>query len=194
MNFQFEKRILRILLISGLILLPISLGGRNYKKWVIIFLLNSYANSFIAPILAKKNYLKYPVRFFSKFYQSSIIYDYFLCSLVSVWYCRISHQDKWPKAFLKVWLLALPQAIVEMWLEKNTSLIKYNKGWTWIHSLLTITVAKLSVRNLIPLINLYDEKIKAETTKKFSKETNTDKDNMPLNRKLKSLKETIKVY
>lgn len=164
MNFQFEKRILRFLLIFGLILLPISLGGRNYKKWVIIFLLNSYANSFIAPILAKKNYLKYPVRFLAKFYQSSIIYDYFLCSLVSVWYCRISHQDKWPKAFLKVWMLSLPQAIVEMWLEKNTSLIKYNKGWTWLHSLFTITVAKLSVRNLIPLINLFDEKIKDDTT------------------------------
>ncbi|WP_396126177.1 CBO0543 family protein [Anaerobacillus sp. CMMVII] len=157
---QFEKKLLYILLLFGLISIPFSLRGKNYKNWVIIFLLNSYSNTFVAPILAEKKFLLYPVRLLPKIYKSSIIYDYCLCSLVSVWYCRSTKSDHWLNSFLKVWLFSIPQAIVEKWLEKHTQLIKYNKGWTWIHSLLTITTAKLAVRSLLPLMNWMDENSK----------------------------------
>jgi hypothetical protein len=156
LNQNFENKLLKSLLLFGIIALPFSLMGKNYKNWIITFLFNSYSNSFIAPILAKKNYLKYPVRIFPKYYQSSIIYDYLLCSLVSVWYCRVSQRDNWIKSFLKVWFFSFPQAFVERWLEKNTQLIKYNKGWTWIHSLLTITIAKLTVRSTLSLLRMKD--------------------------------------
>jgi hypothetical protein len=156
---RFEKNFLKLLIIFGLISIPFSIQGKNYKNWLMVFLFNGYCNSFVAPILAKKNYLQYPVRILPKFYKSSIIYDYCLCSLVSVWYCRSTKNDNWIKAFFKVWLFSLPQAIVEKWLEKHTQLIKYKKGWTWVHSLVTISTAKLVIRSILFLTNWLDKKI-----------------------------------
>lgn len=146
---QFENRFLKFLTLFALIAIPISIIGKDYRKWLLSFLLNSYANIFIAPILAKKGILKYPTRLLSSFYKSSIIYDYFICSLITVWYCRITLKTNWKSALSKVWLFAIPQSGIEYWLEKNTQLIKYSKGWTWIHSLITIAIAKFSIRLLL---------------------------------------------
>lgn len=161
----FEKKLLKYLLILGLILTPLTLVGKDYKKWLIAFLLNSYSNTFAAPILVKKGFLRYPIRYLTKYYKSSIIYDYLLCSLVTVWYCRASDGDNWKKAFSKVWIFVLPQVIVEFWLEKKTNLIKYNKGWYWLYSLVTIATAKLSVRTIVSLMDKYDQKNVEETHK-----------------------------
>ncbi|RXJ04386.1 hypothetical protein DS745_03100 [Anaerobacillus alkaliphilus] len=159
MGHRFGKKILKWLLLFGLIASPISLLGRSYKNWVILFLLNSYVNFFIAPILAKKKVLRYPVRFLPKYYKSSIIYDYCLCSLVTVWYCRLTNQDSFKQLVLKVWLFSIPQALMERWLERHTQLIKYSKGWNWIYSLLTITSAKLVLRCFLIFLDRTDKKM-----------------------------------
>lgn len=153
----FEKKILNSSLIIGLLLAPIIFFGKDYRKWIFAFLINSYANTFIAPILAYKHYLKYPVRFFPSIYKSSILYDYLICSLITSVYCKASFNDNFYKAFAKVWLFATPQALLERWFEKNTDLIKYSKGWTWIHSLITIALAKFSIRSIIHLCETKDK-------------------------------------
>lgn len=160
----FEKKLLKVLLLIGIILTPLSLLGKDYKKWMIAYLLNSYANTFVAPALAKKGFLRYPVRFSPKVYKSSVIYDYCLCSLVTVWYCRSSMKDNWKKAFWKVWLFVLPQVFAETWLEKNSQLIKYNKGWKKIHSLVTIAVAKLSIRCFLSFLDKFERRKQDEWT------------------------------
>ncbi|OLO27030.1 hypothetical protein BTR23_21080 [Alkalihalophilus pseudofirmus] len=164
---EFEKNVLRFLLTFGLIAVPISIIGKDYRKWMKAFLLNGYANTFVAPLLERIGFLKYPVRILPKVYQSSILYDYCLCSLVTTWYCRMSLKDNWKIALIKVWFFALPQAIAEWWLEKNTQLIKYNKGWTWVHSLMTIAIAKYMVRSSLVAMDFYDiKKLKQNNIKK----------------------------
>ncbi|UTR11991.1 hypothetical protein MM300_06765 [Evansella sp. LMS18] len=160
----FEKKLLKILLFIGIIMTPFSLFGKEYKKWIIAYLLNAYANTFIAPAAAEKGFLNYPVRFVPKVYKSSIIYDYCLCSLVTVWYCRSSMKDNWKTSFWKVWLFVLPQVFAETWLEKNTQLIKYNKGWTSIHSLVTIAAAKLSIRYFLTFLEKFEGRKQKEWT------------------------------
>ncbi|MCD8509917.1 MAG: hypothetical protein LRY73_08660 [Bacillus sp. (in: Bacteria)] len=157
MNHRFEKRALWVLLITGIVLLPFSLSGKNYKKWLIAFLLNAYNNTFVAPVLAHKNYLSYPVRFLPRIYKSSIIYDYCLCSLVTVWYCKSTLGDNWIKALVKVWWFVIPQVVAEGWLEKNTKLIKYGHGWNWVTSLVTIASAKYAIRAFLVLMDKYEE-------------------------------------
>ncbi len=76
-----------------------------------------------------------------------------------MWYVTATQKGNPITIFLKVWLFALPQALVERWLEKHTSLIKYRKGWTWVHSLVTIATAKLLIRGAISFFN-YLQKLK----------------------------------
>lgn len=159
MNNRFEIRALWVLLIIGIVLTPLSIKGKNYKKWLIAFFLNAYNNTFIASAIAKKGYLSYPVRFLPNLYTSSVIYDFLLCSLVTVWYCRSTVGDNWKKALAKVWLFVIPQVVTEALLEKNTKLIKYAKGWNWLTSLVTIAVAKLGIRTFLVMLDSYDEKL-----------------------------------
>ena len=156
-----EKNILKILVGLVLVITPISIIGKEYRKWLLCFFLNSYANTFVAPALASKGFLKYPVRLFPSIFKSSIIYDYFLCSTITIWYCRTTLKDNWIRAFWKVWLFAMPQAILEVFFERNTKLIKYGKGWTGIHSLITIAAAKFTIRTTVKLMDIADSKNKA---------------------------------
>lgn len=155
---QTEKKTLKVLVLILVVFTPVSMIGRDYRKWLLSFLLNSYANIFIAPILAAKGYLKYPTRLLPSIYKSSIIYDYFCCSLITSWFCRATIKDNWKIALWKVWLFAIPQAGLEYWLEKNTQLIKYKRGWTWVHSLITIAMAKYFIRTLIIGMDKYDKR------------------------------------
>nr|WP_139189523.1 CBO0543 family protein [Evansella caseinilytica] len=156
-----ERKILKVLIIIGLILTPLSFIGKNFKNWMIVFLLNSYANIFSAPVLQKKGYLRYPTRLLPKYYQSSIIYDYCLCSLMTLWLCRTTANDTWKgwkKLVLKIISFIIPQVIFESWLERNTKLVSYKKGWTWLHSFITMFTLKFSIRNLIYLLDKWSGK------------------------------------
>lgn len=161
---KFEKNILKYLVYLVIVITPLSLIGKDYRKWLISFLLNSYANTFVAPSLASKGYLKYPVRLFPSIYKSSIIYDYFLCSTVTIWFCRATMKDNWKVAFLKVWLFATPQALVEYFLERRTKLIDYGKGWNILHSLVTIASAKFMIRAVLIAFDFIDSKYKSSST------------------------------
>ncbi|UCZ54970.1 hypothetical protein LGQ02_09710 [Bacillus shivajii] len=154
-----ENKIIKLAIVLIIIIFPFSFIGKHYRKWIIAFLLNSYSNTFIAPVLAAKDILKYPVRLLPSIYQSSIIYDYFLCSLFTVWYCRASLKDHWKVALVKVIFFALPQVLLEVGLEKNTKLIKYSKGWTGYHSFVTIALAKYTIRMILLIMDRVDKRL-----------------------------------
>nr|WP_129080377.1 hypothetical protein [Anaerobacillus alkaliphilus] len=73
-------------------------------------------------------------------------------------------KDNWKTAFWKVWLFALPQAIVELFFERQTKLIKYGKGWTGLHSLITIASAKYMIRAIILILDRFDGENPKRTT------------------------------
>ncbi|MGO4886321.1 CBO0543 family protein [Anaerobacillus sp. MEB173] len=156
MFYTFEKKVLNRLVALCIIIIPLTMAGRNYRKWMLSFLLNSYSNIFVAPFLAKKGYLKYPVRLLPSIYKSSIIYDYIFCSLFSTWFYRATYQDHWKTILRKAWLFILPQVLTEIWMERNTNLIRYRNGWTWFHSLITITFAKYFFRLILYIMDQND--------------------------------------
>ncbi|OIJ11475.1 hypothetical protein BKP37_15665 [Anaerobacillus alkalilacustris] len=155
---KLEKNILYTLICLVVLITPLSIIGKDYRKWLLTFFINSYVNIFVASALASKGYLKYPVRLLPTFYKSSIIYDYFLCSTLTTLFCRTTIKDNWKRALWKVWLFALPQGLLEGVLERKTKLIKYGKGWTVFHSLLTISSAKLTIRSVMVLLDIIDQK------------------------------------
>ena len=73
-----QKKLLRIILGVGLLLIPFAFKREKLKDWLLIFFLKGYISSFLDQIIVKKKQISYPVRFMSKYFDSSILFDYLL--------------------------------------------------------------------------------------------------------------------
>ncbi|ARK32669.1 CBO0543 family protein [Halalkalibacter krulwichiae] len=122
------------------------------KDWLIVFFLVGIVSGNIDKWLTRKGILQYPVRTFPRFLQTSFLFDYLLCPLLNVLYNQITFKDKPKLALLKLFLFITPMTVFELFLEKNTNLIKWKKGWTFYHTYISTFTKYFSVRLLMGLI------------------------------------------
>lgn len=144
-----DKKILKFLWISGLVLLFPTLLTKSIKEQLIVYLLSSYFNTPLDNYLVSKNRLEYPVGLKNerKFTKGSFLYDSILCPLLTVWYYQSTQKTKKLSGILfKTFLFTTPQVILEASLERFTRTIKYKKGWKWYHSFIGIFLIKLFIR------------------------------------------------
>ncbi|WP_134702030.1 CBO0543 family protein [Ammoniphilus sp. YIM 78166] len=146
-----DKDILKLFLIIGMACLPTVVRKPPAKYFVTIFMINSVFNYFLDNYLVKKGYLKYPVKLIPGI-KHSALYDHLICPLVSVWVCQATYASKLKGILFKSFLFAVPQAGFEVLAERKTNLIKFQNGWTGIHSFLTVILAKLSLRAFLEVL------------------------------------------
>ena len=127
-----QKKLLRIVLGVGLLLIPFAFKREKLKDWLLIFFLKGYISSFLDQIIVKKKHISYPVRFMSKYFDSSILFDYLLFPLLCVFYNRTSEKSNLHSIFLQSFIYSTPMTVLEVILEKKTNLIRYKKNWNWL--------------------------------------------------------------
>ena len=147
-----QKKLLRIILGVGLLLIPFAFKREKLKDWLLIFFLKGYISSFLDQIIVKKKRISYPVRFMSKYFDSSLLFDYLLFPLLCVFYNRTSEKSNLHSIFLQSFIYTTPMTVLEVILEKKTRLIKYNKDWNWLITYSTLVVTFLFVRSFIAII------------------------------------------
>ena len=147
-----QKKLLRIVLGVGLLLIPFAFKREKLKDWLLIFFLKGYISSFLDQIIVKKKHVSYPVRFMSKYFDSSILFDYLLFPLLCVFYNRTSEKSNLNSIFLQSFIYSTPMTVLEVILEKKTNLIRYNKNWNWLITYSTLVVTFLFVRGFIAII------------------------------------------
>lgn len=147
-----EHKILRISLLVGIGLMPILFRKPGIKKWSIIYVANAVASHILDSYFVRIGKLKYPIRLFPKKFRIHVVYDYFICPLISVLYCQTSYDSKFLSSVAQGFLFAVPQVTLEYLAEKRSKLIKYSKGWTWVHSYFGIVGVKLAFRGLTELM------------------------------------------
>lgn len=152
MGRTFEKNVLRFLFVFGLISFFNLVRKPPVKDSLIIFFLKSYIASLLDTLTVKKGYVKYPVNLFKTF-NISVLFSYLLFPITCVYYNQITKNSNIFGVILKVIYFSVPMTLVETWLEKNTKLIKYKKGWDWKHSFASISGTFLIVRLLMYVIN-----------------------------------------
>ena len=147
-----QKKLLRIILGVGLLLIPFAFKREKLKDWLLIFFLKGYISSFLDQIIVKKKHISYPVRFMSKYFDSSILFDYLLFPILCVFYNRTSEKSNLHSIFLQSFIYSTPMTVLEVILEKKTNLIRYNKKWNWLITYSTLVVTFLFVRGFIAII------------------------------------------
>ncbi|TLS35061.1 CBO0543 family protein [Pseudalkalibacillus caeni] len=140
-----ERLILRGLLLFGLTATAFLIRRPPTKDWVLVFFLKGVISSFIGMYVVSKKWLKYPVRLAPKSFHSSLLFDYLLFPLACVAYNQTSYRSKFPGMIFQAVLYTTPMTLFEVWLEKNTQLIKYIK-WSWFHTFTSLFVTFVSVR------------------------------------------------
>ena len=151
-----QKKLLRIILGVGLLLIPFAFKREKLKDWLLIFFLKGYISSFLDQIIVKKKHISYPVRFMSKYFDSSILFDYLLFPILCVFYNRTSEKSNLHSIFLQSFIYSTPMTVLEVILEKKTNLIRYNKKWNWLITYSTLVVTFLFVRGFIAIIRKFN--------------------------------------
>ncbi|AMX83329.1 hypothetical protein GS3922_06335 [Geobacillus subterraneus] len=144
------------LLVVGIILLFFSLRTPPIKDKILVFLLKAYFSSFFGVIVVEAKLLEYPVRFLGKYFEASILFEYFLYPTVCVYFYQTSYHSRLPGIIVQCALYAGVLTVVEVFYEKYTDLIEYHR-WTWMYSFLTIFVLSFSVRMLMKLIHRWGQ-------------------------------------
>ena len=151
-----QKKLLRIILGVGLLLIPFAFKREKLKDWLLIFFLKGYIASFLDQIIVKKKRISYPVRFMSKYFDSSLLFDYLLFPLLCVFYNRTSEKSNLHSIFLQSFIYTTPMTVLEVILEKKTNLIRYKKNWNWLITYLTLVTTFLFVRGFIVIIRKFN--------------------------------------
>ncbi|MGG4488049.1 CBO0543 family protein [Metabacillus idriensis] len=152
MGKKFEKKVLKFLLSFGILALIVLLKKPPVKDWLIIFLVKSYFSSLVDNFLVKMGYISYPANLFKKYFNISVIFDYLIFPITCVFYNQLTLHSSIRGISAKVLLFSVPMTLVEDWLEKNTQLIKYHKGWNSKISFLSITFTFLFARLFIGFV------------------------------------------
>ena len=153
---SMQKKLLRIILGVGLLLIPFAFKREKLKDWLLIFFLKGYISSFLDQIIVKKKQISYPVRFMSKYFDSSLLFDYLLFPLLCVFYNRTSEKSNLHSIFLQSFIYTTPITVLEVILEKKTNLIRYKKNWNWLITYSTLVVTFLFVRGFIVIIRKFN--------------------------------------
>ncbi|AGT32415.1 hypothetical protein M493_10770 [Geobacillus genomosp. 3] len=142
-----ERFVLWLLVAVGVGLLLLSFRFLPARDVWVSFLLNAYAASFFGSIVAGAGLLEYPVRFFAAYTDNSVIFEYLLYPVVSVYVYATSRRARWPGAAAQCAGYAAALTALEVVFERYTDLIEY-RAWKWEYSLVTMFLLTLAVRLL----------------------------------------------
>ncbi|WP_100406653.1 CBO0543 family protein [Bacillus solitudinis] len=151
MKQTFEKNILRLLLIFGVIACANLIRKPPAKDWMIVFLFKGFLSSILDKLLVRGGYIKYPVQL-AKCCDISYIFDYLLFPITCVYYNQVTKTSNIFGILTKTLCFSIPMSIIEHFLEKRTDLISFNKGWNSFISFLSMTITFLISRAFIAII------------------------------------------
>ncbi|WP_071393333.1 CBO0543 family protein [Bacillus tuaregi] len=154
MSRKSEVFLLRALFIFGFILFVPLVRRKPVKdmnEWLLVFFIKSYISTFVDTILNKKGYVRYPVNLVHHF-NTSVLFNYLLFPIACVYYNQLTKHSSLVGILIKVFFISFPMSIIEDWLEKNTQLVKYSRGWSSKVSFYTLTLTFWLVRGLMALI------------------------------------------
>jgi hypothetical protein len=152
MDEAMDRIILWALLIIGMVLLFFSLRKPLIKDTLLVFLLKAYFSTFFGVIIVKENLIEYPVRFLGQYFETSILFEYFLYPIDCVYFYLTSYRSSLLGIIVQCALYTSALTILEVLCVKYTNLIKYHT-WTWMYSFITLFLLSFSVRMLMQLIN-----------------------------------------
>ncbi|MCY9668359.1 hypothetical protein M5X11_26130 [Paenibacillus alginolyticus] len=146
-----EKILLRILFVSSLAAAPFVLKRNNLLMYLTVFFAKCVLSSTIDSYFIKKGNISYPVRPFTKIFDSNILYDLLFYPLLSVIWVRWSYQSKPRELITKSLFFSVPMTLLQWFLERKTDLFRW-KSWTALHTFISINSTLFMIRGFVGLL------------------------------------------
>jgi hypothetical protein len=158
---KLDKIVLYCTLIVTLCSLPfLVLRKPPIKDWLIVYLFNAATNGVIDIFLTTFKIVRYPVRFFPKIFSANLLFDYLVYPSLTILYNQMTEKDKPIAIFYKLLYFTVPMFFIEYWAVRKTNLIKWNKGWKWYHTFISVTIKSLLTRCVIGIVRIVEQKQK----------------------------------
>jgi hypothetical protein len=158
MNRKESQSLLFLVTVISLFLLPFAIIKRPFKDWLIVYLVSFIGNSFADRYLVSKGYLKYDVRPFRRKFKIHLPFDYVMYPLLLLYYNQWTLNSKPSGLFFKLFPFIIPQTIIETIAERKTHLITWRRGWTWVHSFISLLIKFLLCRMMIAIIRIINNR------------------------------------
>ena len=155
-----DKRILKIITILAISGWSVLFKKGPIKDWLIVYLFKTFITTMIDGPVVKKKLVSYPYRYFSKFFETNIIFDYVIFPLLCVLYSQFTYKLKPSKIIPSVFLFSVPMTLIQWWLERYTNLVKYGRKWSSFHTLGVLTMTFWSSRGFIAIIRFLNRRRK----------------------------------
>lgn len=139
------------LFILGLLLLFFSLGKQPLTHWLLIYFMNAYFSTFIGVFVVEEKMLEYPVKFLSDYFDTSLLFEYLLFPVVSIYFYQTTYHSKLGGVITLAFLYSATLTGIEVLFERYTGLIEYHT-WTWMYSFLGMFLLILVVRGIMELV------------------------------------------
>lgn len=130
----------------------------DLKDWFLIYFIKTLVSTLLDGPVVKRKYLQYPYRYFPKLFDSNIIFLYVLFPLSCVMYNQFTYKAKAVKTILSVFLFSGPMTLFENWLEKNTNLVKYGRGWNGFFTFFVLSFTFIFVKACMEFVRFLDNK------------------------------------
>lgn len=131
----------------------------DLKDWFLIYFIKTLVSTIMDGPVIKTKYLQYPHRYLPKLFDGNIVFLYVLFPLSCVMYNQFTYRMKLLNRILSVVLFSGPMTLLENWLEKNTRLVKYQKGWNGYITFAVLSFTFLLVNGCIEGIRFLDKKL-----------------------------------
>ncbi|WP_421378057.1 CBO0543 family protein [Bacillus salacetis] len=148
---KFEKNLIKFLYFFGISSFVYLIKKPLAKDWLLVFFIKSYYASLVDQLVVNRGYVQYPTRL-PKQMNTSLLFDYILFPISCVFYNQISKDSRFIQCLLKVLYFSIPMTLIELWLEKNTRLVKYKNGWNWTATFFSLSFSFLLVRFTMSVI------------------------------------------
>ncbi|GAE24555.1 hypothetical protein JCM9140_493 [Halalkalibacter wakoensis JCM 9140] len=158
MNRVEERLFLYVTSVVAAVLLPFAIIKKPLKDWIIVYLVSCIGNSYADRFLVSKGYLEYKVKPFSKKVPIHLPFDFLIYPLLLLYFNQWTLHSKPAGLLGKLFILVIPQVIIETIAEKKTNLISWKNGWSGTHSFISLLVKFLMCRFIISIIRKVNTK------------------------------------
>jgi hypothetical protein len=167
-----ERLILKMLFISCLASIPFVFKRKNLMMHLFIFFAKGVLNTSIDSVFIKRKKITYPIRPFSKIFDTNILFDLLFYPLLSIVWVRSTYNTNLIVTILRSLWFSVPMSIIQYFMEKKTKLFKWN-DWTILDTFLSINFTLFIVRGSVGFVRkIMDRKYPSITDVKQSKSSN----------------------
>lgn len=128
--------------------LVLALRRPPLKERLLVFFLKGYVSIFLSVIINGQGRIEYPARLLPQYFQTSILFELLVFPVLCVYYNMTTARSGLGGIAGQAVLYSGAMTAVEVWLERNTSLISY-VDWNWNYTFIGLFCTFAGVRSFM---------------------------------------------